>query len=919
MGVVRTELTNRLRAHGALLFVAAGLALGGCGGSDPVSDSGQSSGGAGGGGGGGSGSPPPPSPAPAPAPLTVESSLKALGFDTRITPRRDSDGIAYPQSYSPFGARVAMTERADGTQVFGNPTELVLAGFRLRNENEVLYTIDHIANPSFATPPRPTVLYRRSAADVPWILERPARNDAPQTRRDAIAADVDGDGLQELVVAYVDGAVIRLLIKDFDPAAATEVTFVVPAPPQLFPVADLRIAAADFNQDGRDEVVLAVAGGSSTSEPRLLVLGSFAAGLALIKQLALVRTIEGSAVSMVLKTGSIDYDGAGEIAVVVNELVGGLLAPTQAASNYYVFDDHQADYVLLKSGPLAADIAGRTVVARVGHVAIGDIDNDQAGEVLLAGLTELNTNCETVEHLLIVLDDKHRNFNPRSASAAEIPIPDCDDAGPNLLRHVFVNTLDLDGDDDLEIQVNQYVFQEAPTTSSWDASPGLVRLGSTALFPNGQQRLVFDRTNSAMTVADVNGDGRDDIVSFRQGNEEARGSGPATFFVAFIDIYGTNDSNAFTRIGRIELTPEDLGFGVGINPIIVAITPDVDGQVLEYTNDHQLVFTESLVHAALAAPPCGVGIGQNTDDCTTTWGRFQSVSAEGERELRFEVGVAYGFKVQGGALTQSDSSSKVKLSAAASFVKSQSYELTKSASYTTGPMEDSVVFSSVPLDTYMYRVIVHPDQSRVGTEILIGLPRTPVVRLTERTFYNAHLPAGAPTIGANVFQHTPGSIDSYPDPARKEQILVERRSQVERNRVDRGIGGRLANLPVFDRIPALTGLQSESPGVGQGSGSTAVSLELNQGNGNGRALELGIEFESFTTVVGIKFDVNFGFSSTWSFKLSHGEGTIYEGSVGSIDAANFAAQQYRFGLFTYLQADPDTGREFEVINYWVER
>jgi hypothetical protein len=915
MAVLRNDRAGSFRSQrrlSALLLFAAGLVLSGCGGSDGSSDAGSGGGGGGSGGGGGGGGSSPPPPA-----QTVESSLIALGFDTRITPRRDSDGIVYPPSYSPFGARVLMTERSDGTQVFGNPTELVLAGFRLRNENEVLYTIDHIANPSFATPPLPTVLYRRSAADVPWALESLTPNDAPQTRRDAAAADVDGDGLQELVLAYVDGNLIRLVIKDFDAAAATEVTFVVPAPPSVFPVAELRVAAADFNQDGRDEVVIGVAGGSATSEPRLLVLGSFATGLVLIKQLSLPRTIAGSSVSLVLKTGSIDYDGSGEVAVVVNELLGGLQTPTQAAANFYVYDDHASDYVLLKSGPVAAEINGLTVTARVGHVTIGDIDNNQAGEVLLAGLTELNTNCEPVEHLLIVLDDGIRGFRQRSASAAEIPIPDCDDGNPNLLRHAFVNTLDVDGDDDLEIQVNQYVFQEAPTGSNWDASPGLKQLGTSALFPNGQQRMVFDRSNSAMTVADVNGDGRDDIVSFRQGNEEVVGGGAQATTVAYIDIYGTNDSNAFTRIGRIELTPEDSVFR-HINPIIVAIAPDVDGQVLEYANDHKLVFTEAIVLAALAAPPCGLGIGQNTDDCTTTWGKSQSVGAEGERELRFEMGVAWGFEVEGGALVQSDTGSKIKLSAAASTVRSQAYELSKSVSVTTGPMEDSVVFSMVPLDTYTYRVIVHPNPARVGSEIIIGLPRTPTTRLTERTYYNAHLPQGVPTIGANVFDHTPGSINSYPNPARKEQILEERRLEVARNRIDRGIGGRLAKLPVFDPVPPLTGLQSDSPGVGQGAGSTAVSLELNKENGVGTALERAIEFETSTTVLGAKLDLNFGFSSTWSFKMTHGEGSVYEGSVGSIDAANFAAQQYRFGLFTYLQAD-SIGREFEVINYWVER
>ena len=52
--------------------------------------------------------------------------------------------------------------------------------------------------------------------------------------------------------------------------------------------------------------------------------------------------------------------------------------------------------------------------------------------------------------------------------------------------------------------------------------------------------------------------------------------------------------------------------------------------------------------------------------------------------------------------------------------------------------------------------------------------------------------------------------------------------------------------------------------------------------------------------------------------MTRGEGSSYVGTVGSIDAKNFASRQYRFGLFTYLYADPDTGREFEVINYWVE-
>ena len=55
-----------------------------------------------------------------------------------------------------------------------------------------------------------------------------------------------------------------------------------------------------------------------------------------------------------------------------------------------------------------------------------------------------------------------------------------------------------------------------------------------------------------------------------------------------------------------------------------------------------------------------------------------------------------------------------------------------------------------------------------------------------------------------------------------------------------------------------------------------------------------------------------------SLTVTSGADTSYTGSIGSIDAADFAGNQYSFGLFTYVQRDPTTGQEFEVMNYWVE-
>jgi hypothetical protein len=61
-----------------------------------------------------------------------------------------------------------------------------------------------------------------------------------------------------------------------------------------------------------------------------------------------------------------------------------------------------------------------------------------------------------------------------------------------------------------------------------------------------------------------------------------------------------------------------------------------------------------------------------------------------------------------------------------------------------------------------------------------------------------------------------------------------------------------------------------------------------------------------------------GAASSSSLRVSSGIQTTYTGTVGAIGAADFAAHQYEFGLFTYVLPDPLRGYQFEVLNYWVE-
>jgi hypothetical protein len=398
---------------------------------------------------------------------------------------------------------------------------------------------------------------------------------------------------------------------------------------------------------------------------------------------------------------------------------------------------------------------------------------------------------------------------------------------------------------------------------------------------------------------------------------------------------------------NVNTTDPDRGVipGIRLNPILLAFDADGrnegDVQTLEFVG-HRFVLTEPLVLAALAAPPCQLNIGQNTDACTTSWGTARVSGTEAEREVTFKAGITIGFEAeyQAGAGFVVDASTKVfglaikgSFSEALAEARSESYEVTRSVSFETGPMEDSVVFASIPYDFYDYEVIASTrvNMDDIGAEREVqqfGLPRTPIIRMAEAGYYNAHTTATAVKIDSSVFDHVADRLDSYPDRARRDDILSGRRTQLDDIRslcpgcwqVDPRAPILSGNNPYrqFDPRDALEGLMSETVGVGQGAGATEVAIDFSRSTTDTTALEksgeLDVEMTTGYLVTGFTLERSVNTSTSTSV----GSSTSYVGTVGSIDAENFASRQYRFGMFTYLQGHPETGQEFEVINYWVE-
>ncbi|MEZ6038683.1 MAG: hypothetical protein R3F29_14470, partial [Planctomycetota bacterium] len=76
---------------------------------------------------------------------------------------------------------------------------------------------------------------------------------------------------------------------------------------------------------------------------------------------------------------------------------------------------------------------------------------------------------------------------------------------------------------------------------------------------------------------------------------------------------------------------------------------------------------------------------------------------------------------------------------------------------------------------------------------------------------------------------------------------------------------------------------------------------------------LDVEATAGSVLVG----TSVGVSSTSTWKVSSGQSTTYTGVVGAIDAANFSANRYSFGLFTYVYRRSGQ-QQFQVLDYWVE-
>jgi hypothetical protein len=811
-----------------------------------------------GGGGGGNGGGTPVSADP------VEASLNAMSIDTTETPRVDDDQDPLPDSYSPLGAK-ADIDKFD---------EIALLGMQLSTGATVPMAVFEEV-PTTQTTFTTSVLHAPDATAAPWTGGNYIRAGA--------RADIDDDGYEELLIVYQDHSAINnpvqlVVVEDKQAGFAASTPKVVSNQQAEF----LGIAAGDFNGDGAPEAAVVL---MQTDGVRIIFLEN-ADGVLDVSTQAIVlpqTNVNAEEIQGVVEVGNLDYDNAEELAVVVNEYENQLEGSgnvSNGTSRYYIYDDRLTGFDLLDDGVVTAVVNNAAVSVVVGDVAIGDVDGDAVDEVVLGGMTAMGTTAQVdnIDYLVYVLDDAKRDLAPLAATVIDHDrVGNDSESGTNrYFNFLHINAADVDGDGAKEIQANEYVFQNLRAVTTLQRIPDYDIPSNQLLFANTSGSFWFNWRTSSVVAANV--------MSMEGGREQIVFSSES-FSIQKVQIWGLHPVNGWSEMHEIPVnfpnTPAPN------TPQIIPVNVDTDTMGLKYSEgSYRFVFTEPIVIAALAAAPCGTNIGQDVDSCRTAFGKGTSTTTNEENAWNVTGGVSLGIKTGVPNVWEVEVIASVE--GTLRKFTSTSYTLTKRVTYQTGPIEDSVIFVSLPMDIYTYTILSHPDPAVIGGVVEVRMPRSPVTQMVTREVYNANVVDGSVKIDNAIFTHTEGNPSSYPTVAQKNSLLNQ-----------------------------FAGLETDEVTVGEGSGNVTVELNVFQEDTTGtyKGWQVSLEVKG-TKGIGVGgFKIGYGQDSTVS--LSQGEESIYEGSVGQIGAAFFPASSYNFGLFSYVYEVPSSEQRFEVLNYWV--
>ena len=141
----------------------------------------------------------------------------------------------------------------------------------------------------------------------------------------------------------------------------------------------------------------------------------------------------------------------------------GGAGPT-GASTFFIYDDGNTGFTELDSGPVQGR-DGAVITAVVADIDFGDVDGDGLAEVVMGGLAEFETSCESYDAFVTVRDDAEHALEAIDTDSFNAFFRNCPAFGPWRLRFLHVGAFDLDGDGADEVHANLRVYEDLTGTT----------------------------------------------------------------------------------------------------------------------------------------------------------------------------------------------------------------------------------------------------------------------------------------------------------------------------------------------------------------------------------------------------------------------------------------------------------------------
>jgi len=740
-----------------------------------------------------------------------------------------------------------------------------------------------------------------------------------------IAAQLDDDGEDEIaVISWSETEAPILTIFERDDGG----TWLEHTPAISFAFgASVDVAVADFDADGRDEILVGVSKPDERIRYHLVDYDETTESYTMPFDGPVGSDDSMRAAYVQVAAGDVDGDGRAEAVIAWH------IHDTDASTSdayYVVHDDATAGMAeVFPFRPIREEIPLPSVCHDpYVELAVGDVDGDPADEILF-GLTQhsktgggglfynYKTQCRMVDTLLVA-----DNFTVDAPVSPEVVVPEGGEVGidhfwypdgavargANVGRIMpLLVTADLDGDLRDEVLLHDLVFK-------FPAGAGVLSFAEnypvslpTTVIDTGPYASAWNLLDLApgwltrsVSVGDVDGDLAEDVVLLRQHD--------GTVWVDHFDYVdgGVVVDDPILSSNQLE-HGEDYALIDG-HPLLALPNVDEDSIIVE-PSGHDVYLADNIILAVLVAPPCSAEIGQDPDECSTEFGQGTTMSWTHGAYVNASAGVIVGFEFEPTISLPLIDVKITKLEVEASFGVEGSYQ----HSWSNGVSElfsfsasgdNLVIFKSHVYDRYHYEVIQHPDAARIGEHIMISMPSGQRLMAVSQEYYN--LTNGEQMdIDERVVTVVPGDLSTYPDSTGADAIMS-------------GQGNEIVSKSSAT-VPAPEGENFSS------------AIELGVSSGGGDEYSIGLYLNASAKVCtpdasgwnpsvcgGVESSISGGYAHAheWSNEL------VFAGSIVGIPREQFGANAYSAGLFAYKTtvANEGTGEEqsFIVVSYYLE-